>query len=238
MARQGDGVSIVPDPAILQRFLLRRGRPEDDPFHPRIVAWLRERARLRSLDAGLALLLRQDRLNLIQLTTEHSDVVAALLPTPAEFSGLVETDKEVVRHWVRTYVGQWRPRLRVTVDNSQQRDDAQVVAVLYDVRAIGRFRGGVAPGPPLPEFTFRLAHRTGVQRFALASQGMEQTAATGRTTTFDIVFAPETGAPVAATWDGTLQLETTRGVITIGRLQLETFNAESADVSRTIVPKQ
>lgn len=238
MTRQDNGIRVEPDPAVLQRFLLRRGRPEDDSrFHGRIVEWLRERARTRHLDARLALQLRSDNLNLVELTIDHSDVVARLLPTPAEYSELTATDRELVRHWVRTYVGQWRPRLRITVDNSQNRDHVQIVAVLYDVAAIGRFRGGVPPGPPLPQYAFRLAHRTGVQRFALAAQGTELTVAAGAVSTFDAVFAPETEAPVAATWDGSLKLETTRGLLPIGRLQLETFNAESPDVSSSVTPR-
>jgi hypothetical protein len=229
---QGD-FQVAPDPEFMKRFLLWRGhRADDTEFHDRILTWLRLRADARKLSFAERLHIRSAETNLVELTVKHSDVVAKLLPTAAEFAESTDADKEIIRHWVSRYVGQWRPRLRFTVDNTKGSSTVQVIAVRYLVSAVGQTRGSAVKSPQIPEFVYRLAHSTGVQRFPLANQGREQTVAARDTGTFDVILAPEQGAPVTPTWSGTIELETAEGSLPVGRLNVQTFNPERPEVSQ------
>jgi hypothetical protein len=226
---------ITPDRDVLKTFREKKGEPGDDPqFHSRIVTFLRQRIQKQKLPASNNIFLSKNTANLVSLTLDHSDLISKLLPTPVEFSKLKEEEAETVQRWVTRYVGQWRPRLRFTVDNTKAKQSISITSVIFNVTETGVMKGTISVSPQIPGYSFSLKYEKGKQEFKLAEQGEEVQVAGGVSKTFDIVLEPAQDAPAAAMWVGQVSLMTNLGVIPVGRLYLETYNCRKAEVPAII----
>jgi hypothetical protein len=222
----GGMLHIFPDEEIRSGLASGDGPARPDPQHQRaILTWLRARIRSAHLPSSYYAYVASDDTNLAKLTLEHSDAVAAMLPTRIEYQRMSPEDQDTVGYWIKYYIGQWRPRIRLTVDNTDSDLPFQVVAVVFDVKDIGKLRSVVSESVPLPETFHELRWQKGEQRFLLASGGQEVAVPSKGTATFDLILSPAPAAPVAPTWRGDVRLETSRGPLAVGTLLLETFNS-------------
>lgn len=221
--KNGQDMKIFPNHRLSWNSQNGDGSPENDPqYHHRILQWLRNRCETQSLTKYLPYLLREDT-NLIEITFSKPKLIWALMPTLAEYNSLNSEEQDIVNKWLVRYVGQWNPRIRITIDNTIGTTNIQVISLVYDVEDISAFASNI-PFPKFQEYSFELAYKTGIQEFPLSPQDGEVAVPIGRSSTFDIVFHASEEAGISPIWDGIVSLNTNRGNIKIGRLHLMTYN--------------
>jgi hypothetical protein len=226
-SRVQDGrLHIYPDPDIRADLQSRAARPQDGAaMQGAILRWIEKRIEVTTPSVAARILLARHRTNLTALTADHPDIVASLLPTQAEYRAMPAAEQDIVAHWITHHVGQWRPRIRLTIDNTRGEAPLQVIAVTYNVKAVGQFRSGETDAEPQPEVHFELACVNGPQTYQLGSSGREITVLAHGVSGFDLVLGARRDCPATPTWSGSLELVTNRGTIPVGELALDLFNA-------------
>ncbi len=215
-----NGLAINPDNDIMSVML--NGPAAGSVTDLAIIEWLRERCSKRGKTSYL-LYVRHDDTDLIKLTCDHPEVVSDLMPLLTEYNAMTAHEREIVRRWVRQFVGQWNPRIRFVVDNTKGERQVNIISVQYNVEKLSVFKAEL-PFPEFKEFSFDLAYKKGMQEFKLLSQHGEIEVSPGKSSTFDIVLRPGPDAPASPVWDGFVSLKTNLGTIKVGKLSLRTFN--------------
>ena len=229
--KSGQDMRIFPNPRISWNFQDGVGGRESDPqYHPRILGWLRERCRALGNPYRCYLYLARNDTNLIELTFSKPAVVQILWPTPVEFEAFNAVERDIANRWLTRYVGHWYPTIRITVDNTNETLAIQVISLIYRVDQIGAFKADIPFIRYEEPYRFKLPYKTGVHEFRLAEKHMEVSVPSGGASTFDVVFEPGKDASVSPVWEGVVSLNTNRGEIKIGRLELMTYNPSKGGI--------
>lgn len=225
-------LELQPSNRLLNRFLEGQDNQtaQEKLDVPVIREWLRARSRRLGRQRFLPRLDDRDDV-LIRLSRDRPDIVKVLMPRTSEVAALSEDQQALVTKWVVRYVGQWNPRLRISLDNTANASNLQVRAVKLVVRTVNFEReAGLAPtlrSAVLDTFYLKLAPDRGPQVLRLDSQGQGEVVRAHETTSFDLVICPDPErsdriAKVAC--EGYLYLQTSQGELPAGRLKLSTYN--------------
>jgi hypothetical protein len=224
--RVKDTLLIEPDPAIAGNLTAGvSAGDEDNQYKDRIISWLQARCSVVKKESWRIYI--PDNVDLISLSRKRGDIVVGLMPTPVEYKSFTELDQDLVRHWVITYVGQWNPRLRLTIDNTGGSEDLVVTGVEYDVTGLLKRRDKSTSAATLdfPCLSFELPYDTGKILLPLTGQSGYVNVPKGNYQHLDIVFKPDRKAPAAPAWKGILSFVTNRGKIRIGWIRVVTYNS-------------
>ncbi|MDP4210456.1 MAG: hypothetical protein Q8928_16725 [Bacteroidota bacterium] len=224
-----NNLTIEPDNEITPKLIYKKGKREDNPndyYFDKIYFWLKKRCREKNQRQYLYFLgnTKYD-VNLISLTFEHPDLVNNLCPSISEFNKMSPDSQLIIRRWFTNYIGQWKAKICITIDNSLGSKDLQIFKFIYDISEISVFKSGNDTIKiPHQVFSFDIPFKTGRFEFRFTSQGDEVSVHKGKVRYIDIILSPDEKCPISPSWKGDASLATNVGIIKIGHLNFRTFN--------------
>lgn len=224
-SKNGEDLSISPDFKIFQKIADRKGTRKDNnpPEFDDILDFLRSRC-MRLQGSTCSYYLHKNDLNLIDLIFDHPDIVKSLNPRQDEFDGLSSKEKRILQYWFVYYIGQWSPKIRITVDNSLNNKPLQLISFIYDIKEISEFKALIQNLDLIQTYKLSIPYMLGKYEYAFSKEKMEISVPKGESRTIDIILCPEENAPLTPSWLGIAYLKTNQGVLKIGKLNLSTFN--------------
>lgn len=217
---------VVPDPSLRRRIIagVPIDDPEDNQLRSRLVAWLRNRCDSLKLSRFKPLIVDSEQ-SLVDLTQQHSDVVAALMPVSEET--IKADERAICWHWITRYTGQWRPRLRFRVENptNQMLRIQKLYVTVTDV-SIGR---GVPLSEAIPIVSLQMPDKKGKFAYQMSALGLTSASCTiggNSIKEFDIALASRksrSGQAKAIAWQGAFSLLSNFGEIRSSPFSISTY---------------
>ena len=163
---------------------------------------------------------------LTKLTREQPEVITRIIKKSGNWKTMKASQKDIIMSWFIRYVGQWKLKLKVTVDNFYGETDIIVTDLIYDVKKIeSKKLNIISLALPfecefLPTDTGRVEYPVKTPEGDFRNMIIRK----GNFKSFEMVLSPSAKSPLAAAWNGTAYLKTNIGEIKIGKLNIITFN--------------
>jgi len=185
------------------------------------------KARYYSLGEGklVSKLYLSTKTNFAQLTNDHFDILSNVFITDIKDLENFDDDGDLYLYWMNKYVGQWCPRIRIIIDNTNGYKNFTIYSLVYEVKQFADLKP--RKGSSRKKIFFqKLSSRVGTHTWSLSNNKHIQPIEVKRNSTqsIDIVFGPDESCPTLGEWIGDLKLYTSIGPLYAGYLKLNTYD--------------
>ena len=131
--------------------------------------------------------------------------------------------------WEINYMGQWTPKVRLSAVLPEKYEKLVVFDVFYNVEAFEllpstfKFQGGNEPRP----YQFNLPLKKGKHKVSLHGSHMNVARPDDGFLSIDLLIKPEVNRHFHARWRGRISIETNKGEIEVGYLDMITYSDSS-----------
>lgn len=223
-------LTITPDDVITYRLLFKNGtkseNPSDNNFD-KIYGFLSKNCKsIKKEPCKNYLGNSAASAKLAKLSRERYDIVVKILKLSGKWENVSISDKEIILQWFINYVGQWQPKIKITVDNILGETDIIVTDLIYDISKI-TINEVKLFSPAIPFGAYLLPPDTGIVKFPVKTVDGDfrnMIIRKGNYKSFEIILCPSDICPLSASWYGVAFIDTNIGKIKIGKLNITTFN--------------